>query len=121
MVNNILIFRTDRIGDLIFTCPAIISIKKYFDDPKITLITSKKNHVYAKGLNFINDIFEFPSQNILKKINFIYKLRKIKYDYIFVLDGKERSILATTFIKSKYKIAVTPKIPFYYNLLKKSQ
>ena len=42
MVNNILIFRTDRIGDLLFTCPAIISIKKHLKDTKITLIASDK-------------------------------------------------------------------------------
>ena len=36
MLNNILIFRTDRVGDLIVTCPAIITIKEYLVNPKIT-------------------------------------------------------------------------------------
>ena len=43
MLIKILIFRTDRIGDLIFTCPTIISIKKYFKECDITLISSNKN------------------------------------------------------------------------------
>ena len=48
MINKILIFRTDRIGDLIVTCPTIISIKKYFKECDITLIASNKNFEYAK-------------------------------------------------------------------------
>ena len=33
---NILIFRTDKIGDLIVTIPAILTIKKYFGEIDIT-------------------------------------------------------------------------------------
>ena len=49
MSKRILIFRTDRVGDLIVTCPAILSIKEFFIDCEITLITSYKNNVYAKN------------------------------------------------------------------------
>ena len=42
MVNNILIFRTDKIGDLLTTCPTIVTIKKYLKNSEITLISSKK-------------------------------------------------------------------------------
>ena len=45
---NILIFRTDRIGDLIFTCPTILTLKKHITDCKISLVTSEKNYKYAK-------------------------------------------------------------------------
>ena len=91
MINKILIFRTDRIGDLIVTCPAIITIKKYFEKCDITLITSSKNYEYAKSLNLFNNVIEFPKKNIINKIKFIYKLNKKKFDYIYIFDG--RSIL----------------------------
>ena len=104
---NILIFRTDRIGDLIYTCPTILSIKDYFKDSNITLITSEKNTSYAEKLNIFKNIFEFPKKNIFSKINFVYRLSKINFDYIFVLDGKERSIISTAFCTSKNKFAVT--------------
>ena len=51
MSKRILIFRTDRVGDLIVTCPAILTIKEFFADCKITLISSSKNIEYAKNLN----------------------------------------------------------------------
>ena len=51
---RILIFRTDGVGDLIVTCPVIFSLKKYFKNPEITLVCSKKNYDYAKKLNIFH-------------------------------------------------------------------
>jgi len=117
MIEKILIFRTDRIGDLIFTCPTIISIKKYFKECEITLITSNKNHEYAKSLNLFDNVIEFPKKNIINKIKFIYKLNKKKFDYIYIFDGKERSILTASFIKSKIKVALSNSNKILYNFL----
>ena len=114
---NILIFRTDRIGDLILTCPTIITIKEYFEKSHITLISSYKNHSYAKSLSIFNEIYQFPKNSLLKKINFINTLSKKKFDYIFVLDGKERSIITSKFIKANYKIALTKEKKFYYKYI----
>ena len=118
MKTNILIFRTDRIGDLLVTCPAIIAIKKHFEESNITLIASEKNIDYAKSLNIFNQIYLFPNSNIFKKIIFLYNLRKNIYDYIFVFDGKERSIISTAFCTSKNKFAVTKEIKNIYKLFK---
>ena len=118
MLTKILIFRTDRIGDLILTCPTIISIKKYFKKCDITLITSNKNYDYAKSLNQFNSVIQFPRSNIINKIKFIYDLYKKKFDYIFVFDGKERSVLTAACLKSKIKVALTNSIKFHYKLFK---
>ena len=118
MINKVLIFRTDRIGDLIFTCPTIISIKKYFKECEITLITSSKNYEYAKSLNLFDNVIKFPRSNIINKIKFIYNLNKKKFDYTYVFDGKERSVLSALFIKSKIKVALSSSIKIYYNFLK---
>ena len=118
MDKNILIFRTDRIGDLIVTCPTIITIKKYFKNPKITLISSNKNFEYAKSLNIFDQIYKFPKNNFFHKIIFIYKLTKKKFDYIFVFDGKDRSILSSTLIKSRFKVALKSKDKLYFKNFK---
>jgi len=118
MINKILIFRTDRIGDLLVTCPAIITIKKYFKESSITIITSNKNYEYAKSLNLFDNVIKFPKTNIFNKIKFIYALRKENFDYIYVFDSKERSILTSLFIKSKVKVALSSSIKIYYNFLK---
>ena len=118
MIDKILIFRTDRIGDLILTCPTIISIKNYFKKCDITLITSNKNYEYAKSLNLFDDVIKFPKDNIINKIKFIYNLNKKKFDYIYVFDGKERSILAAAFIKSRIKVALSNSIKIHYKFSK---
>ena len=118
MLKKILVFRTDRIGDLIVNCPSIITIKNYFQNSEITLVASDNNIEYAKSLNIFKNIYSFPRKNLLKKIKLINNLNKEKYDYIFVFDGKERSILSTYFIKSKFKVALTQSFKFYYKFLK---
>ena len=56
-----LIFRTDRIGDFIISCPFIKSYRSNFPENNITLISSEYN------ANFINQ-FEFISKTIPLKI-----------------------------------------------------
>ena len=118
MVNNILIFRTDRIGDLLITCPAVLTIKKYLKNSRITLITSIKNHDYAKSLNFFDSVTKFPENNFVEKIKFIINLSKKKYDYILVLDGKDRSLISSIFLSSKNKVGVISKsrINFFWKI-----
>ena len=115
MNNKVLIFRTDRIGDLIFTCPAILAIKSNLENCEITLIASEKNYAYALSLNIFDNVLQFPKSNIIKKLKFIYNLLGKKFSYVFIFDGKERSIISTALIKSKCKVAITPKIKQYYN------
>jgi len=118
MTNKVLIFRTDRIGDLLFSCPAIIKIKDSLEKSSITLIASEKNYDYAISLNIFDHVHQFPKKNILKKIRFIYKLIKENFDYVFVFDGKERSILSSMLIKSKYKVVIVEKVKKYYKIFK---
>lgn len=113
---NILIFRTDRIGDLIITCPTIISIQKYFKKCNTTLIASEKNYNYAKNLDIFDQIYKFPKKNIIDKLLLIKKLNNTKFDYIFIFDGKDRSIVSATFINSRNKIALSPRIKLFYKI-----
>ena len=102
MNNDILIFRTDRIGDLLITLPAIYSIKQNLPKSKITLITSQRNYDYAKTFNIIDNIYVFPQNKLIDKIKFIIKLSKKSFKYTFIFDGKERSLISAVFVKSVY-------------------
>jgi len=118
MLKKILIFRTDRIGDLIVNCPAILTIKNYFDNAEITFVGSEKNVNYAKSLNIFHSIYTFPKKNLFKKINLIRLLQKKDFDYIFIFDGKERSIISSLFINSKIKVALSQRMKIYYKFSK---
>ena len=97
MTDKILIFRTDRIGDLIFTCPAIISIKKHFKECEITLIASNKNYVYAlfKSIGPL-------TRSILKSIFYLIFFKKTEFvKYFFRSYGLISSIIG---MRSWYRI-----------------
>lgn len=109
-----LIFRTDRIGDFIISCPFIKSYNKNFSRNQITLVSSEYNN------NFINQ-FEFISKTIPLKIKsrlipkiidlikMIIYLRKKKYKHIIVLDGKKRSFFISFFLKGEKSILLQSK------------
>ena len=120
MNKNILIFRTDRIGDLLITLPAIFSIKKNMKDSKITLIASQKNYEYAKTFNIFDNIYVFPQNGLISKIKFFIKLSKNNFYYTFIFDGKERSLISALFVKSVFKIAITTekKLSYIYKFFK---
>ena len=120
MLKSILVFRTDRIGDLLINYPSISTIKKYFKNSEITLVASKKNLDYAKSLNIFESIYDFPEGNLIKKVKFIKMLRKKFFDYIFVFDGKDRSAISSIFLKSSCKVALmkSKKFNVIFNLTK---
>ena len=91
MSKNILIFRTDRIGDLLLTCPSIKTIKEYFPDSKLTIVTSEKNFSYAKTFGFFDKVYLFPKAGIFKKIKLFKELSKKIFDNIFIFDAKSLS------------------------------
>ena len=82
------------------------------------LITSHFNYKYAKTLNFLDEVLLFPKKGLFNKIRFILSLLKKKYKYIFIFDGKERSIICSLFLKSEFKTAkvINKKQSFFCNL-----
>ena len=105
MSKKILLYRTDRIGDFLLTCPTIKTIKEFYPDSDLSIITSEKNYSYIQTFDFFKHVYKFPKKNFFDKIKFFYFLSKKNYDYIFIFDGKDRSILMSCFLQSKNKFA----------------
>ena len=109
-----LIFRTDRIGDFIISCPFIISYKKKYEDNKIVIISSEYNFNYIKNFQFIDKIFPLKNEiKFFKKlfvlIKMIFLLRQFAFSEIIVLDGKKRSFFISLFLKGKKSILLQSK------------
>ena len=85
-----LIFRTDRVGDFLFSLKLIKIIKKNNPLSEITVIASEKNHAYIKTFQSVDKLITLKN-NLLSKIKLIFYLRKDKYDSIIIHDGKKRS------------------------------
>lgn len=105
-MKNILIFKTDRIGDLINISPVLNNLKKNFPDSKISLVCSKYNSSIAKHYDFLTKIFIFKKPFIfflLKNYKFFFFK---KYDLILQLDGKNHSYLSSILIRSNKKVCI---------------
>ncbi len=103
-MKEFLIFRTDRVGDFLFSLLIIKLIKKNYPNSYITLVASEKNYEYAKTFNVIDKII-ILKKNLFSKINLVFKLRKKKYDVIILHDGKNRSKFISFFLKTKKKVS----------------
>ena len=101
-----LIFRTDRIGDFIFSRIITDAIKKKNSSNIIDFVCSSYNANYVKNYKDIRKIFILDKYNLSLMIKNLIAINSQKYDYIIVLDGKRRSVFFSIFLNAKYKIAV---------------
>lgn len=105
-MKKILIFKTDRVGDLINITPVINNLKLNNPDCKIDLICSSYNFQIAKYIIGINKIFIYEN-SILKFLKDNFKnILSTKYDLIFQLDGKSHSYFLATIHKSIKKFSL---------------
>ena len=104
-MKNVLIYRTDRIGDFLVCSSIYSSIKRNYNNCKIDIVCSNSNYNYVKSFDIFNKVFLFP-EKFLDKIKFFFSLKT--YDEILVLDGKKRSIYMSIFKKTDKKIIFTP-------------
>ena len=105
-MKKILIFKTDRLGDLLNISPIINNLKLNFPSSTITLVCSEYNksiaEYYQNDLDLI--IFKKPLLFfLLKNIKFIFFK---EFDFIFQLDGKNHSYFSSILIRAKKKVCV---------------
>ena len=102
-MKKILIFKSDRIGDLINISSLIKNLKNNFDNSEITLVCSKYNSDIAKYYPELSSILIFENSIIRFIYQYFDKIFLNKYDYIFQLDGKKKSYLLGVISRSKFK------------------
>ncbi|HET9029521.1 MAG TPA: glycosyltransferase family 9 protein [Candidatus Aquilonibacter sp.] len=57
---KILLSRTDRMGDLILSTPAIASVRASFPDARITMVTSPYNHIVMERNDDVDELVDLP-------------------------------------------------------------
>ena len=115
-----LIFRTDRVGDFLFTLKLIKIIKTNDPCSEITVIGSQKNYKYIQTFSVVDTIILLKN-DLLSKIKLIFYLRKNTYDSIIVHDGKNRSKFISFFLKFRKRVVcVTNLIDTQIEIIKKA-
>ena len=88
-MKKILVFKSDRIGDLINISSVIYNLKKNFPSSEITIVCSKYNSRIAKYYPDLQNIIIFDKSFFRFSLKYFKKLYLTKYDLLLQLDGKK--------------------------------
>lgn len=102
---NILIIRYGSLGDIFVAFPAFEAIRRNFPKAHITLMTASHYAVFLKATPWFDAIFEDNQLSLFKikeNFQFIKKLRKNFYDWVFDLQRSQRVRLYYKFMNFKY-------------------
>lgn len=98
-MKNILITRTDRLGDVILSTPALRAVREGYPDSRITVITTPYTKDCVEGNPYINDVLVYDKngkQNgVINSFKFAMELKKRKFDIAFILHPTNRMNLIT--------------------------
>jgi len=89
---NILVVRTDRIGDVVLTIPAIRALKQAFPKSGLTVLTAVTTRSLVEGLPFIDEVMvEDLSLGWAGFFSLVRELRKRRFDLAVVYHTKRRT------------------------------
>ena len=70
-IKNIIVSRTDKIGDLVLSIPSFYMIKKMYPNSKLTVLVRNYNYDVVKNLSYN---FQKQECNLCQKQFFLYLL-----------------------------------------------
>ena len=104
---KVIVFKSDRIGDLINISSCLKIIKNNILNSHITLVCSKYNYQVAKNYKFIDKYIILDDKNILMTILFNFKFFFLtKYKYLFQFDGRVISYRISYFVRASIKSTI---------------
>ncbi|MGL6115214.1 glycosyltransferase family 9 protein [Cetobacterium sp. SF1] len=101
---KILIIRLSSIGDIILTTPVLKELKRKYPHAIVDFLVLDKFKDAIEGCPYIDNLILFnkkENDGLQNLIEFGLKLRENKYDYIFDLHGKVRSMIISKAIGVK--------------------
>jgi ADP-heptose:LPS heptosyltransferase len=117
---NILVVRSDKLGDFITALPAMYVLKQYEPENKIIACVAPINKELALACGFIDEVIVDDG---LGMWNFVKKLRNAKIDVSITLYSNTRVAIAQYLAKIPKTIAPATKIAqiFYTNRVKQKR
>lgn len=109
-MNNIIWFRTDRLGDFLILSRLIKDTSTSIENSYTTVVCSPYNEKIIKEYDFIDETIPYHKDfNLYQKLRIIKQILKKNYHTSVAMDGKKISYLCTFLIKSRNKIGLVYK------------
>lgn len=111
---NIIIARTDKIGDLVLSIPAISMVKKMYPESKLYVLVRRYNAEIVRGFPFIDGVISIDDYNE-EQLN--SKIRQINADVFIALYSNSQILKLALKSGAKYRIGPLskPLSCFVYN------
>jgi len=97
-IHNILVVRTDRMGDVLLNIPAIRALKQTFESSVTALVNSTLKDLLL-GIPEIDQILPFDEEkwnrNIFARVNLLRQIREMRFDLAVVLNPAKRFHILT--------------------------
>ena len=85
--NKILVVKHGSLGDIAFSLLAMASIKQFFNNATIDLLTEEKYINFLSNSNYFSSIFKDNRKGIIESLKVIIKINQNKYDILFFLEN----------------------------------
>ncbi len=94
-IKSILIIKLERIGDLVLSTPAIRALRNEFPESPITVVVNLYTRPIIENDPVLDEVLVYEKAwSLLKKINFIRKLRKESFDLAIDLGTRDLSFFS---------------------------
>ena len=110
-MNNIIWFRTDKLGDFLIHSNLIRDTSLSINDSFTTVVCSPYNEKIIKEYDFIDETIPYHKDfSFYKKIKIILRILKKNYHTSVAMDGKKISYFCSLLIQSKNKLGLVYKV-----------
>jgi len=106
--SKVLMFRYDRIGDMVITTPVFRELKKKYPKIELSVLASKSNQIILKNNPYVDNVYLNNKNNIFSDLFVLFKLRKKKIDVCIEFDHSvvRHAIIRLKIINPKKVISV---------------
>ena len=104
--NKILVVKHGSLGDIALSILAMASIKQFFSNATIDLLTEEKYINFLSNSNYFSSIFKDNRKGIINSLKVILKINQNKYDLIIDLQNSKRTNNYWSFLKFISKVKV---------------
>jgi heptosyltransferase-2 len=118
--NNILVVRTDRIGDMVLTVPALRALKTAWPRARLSVWASPVNRELVEGLPYVDEVIVEEKKGWQGYWKFLLLLRRKRFDLAVILHTKRKTNALCFFAgiprrlgynNDKFGFLLTDKVP----------
>lgn len=112
---NIIVSRTDKIGDLVLSIPSFYMIKKMYPQSKLTVLVRNYNYDVVKNLSYVDEVIRIDDY---KQIFLEDKIKKINADIFVALYSDKVVAKLARISKAKWRVGPFSKLNSFFSYSK---